>query len=106
MVCQTKDYKTGICLFAKHRVLMRKGKNTGWLGIRTMYSSEATYLPADYCFSELAIQSEEKKTAEFSCQRAHTLTVGVRSKTDIFTLYSAALYCRLIRLYIISYTVC
>ena len=87
MVCQTKDYKTGICLFAKHRVLMRKGKNTGWLGIRTMCSSEATYLPADYCFSELAIQSEGKKTAEFSCQRAHTLTVLELDLRLIFLLF-------------------
>ena len=28
---------------------------TGWLGITIMYPNEATYLPADCCFSELAI---------------------------------------------------
>ena len=28
---------------------------TGWLGIRIMYLSEGTCLPADFCFSELAI---------------------------------------------------
>ena len=26
---------------------------TGWLGIRIMYLSGATFIPEDYCFSEL-----------------------------------------------------
>ena len=51
---QTKDYKIGMCCFsAKHTALQRA--KTGWLGIRIMCPSGATCLPADYCFSELAL---------------------------------------------------
>ena len=52
---QIKDYKLGICCFsAKHAALRRKS-NTGQLGIRIMCPSGATRLPADCCFSELAL---------------------------------------------------
>ena len=52
---QTKDYKIGICCFsAKHTALRRKTK-TGWLGIRIICLIGATCLPADCCFSELAL---------------------------------------------------
>ena len=44
---QTKDYKIGICIKEK--------KQTGWLGIIIMCPSGATCLPANYCFSELAL---------------------------------------------------
>jgi hypothetical protein len=51
---QTKDYKIGFCCFsAKHAALRSKSKD--WLGIRIMCPSEATCLPADCCFSELAL---------------------------------------------------
>ena len=47
------DYEFSICCFsAKHAALRRK---TGWLGIRIMCPSGATHLPADCCFSELAL---------------------------------------------------
>jgi len=50
---QTKDCKIGICCFsAKHAALRRK---TGCLGIRIMYPSGATCLPADCHFSELGL---------------------------------------------------
>jgi hypothetical protein len=39
---------------AKHAALRRKS-NAGWLGIRIMCPSGATCLPADCCFSELAL---------------------------------------------------
>ena len=46
---QTKDYNIGICCFsAKHAALRRKSKD--WL-----CPSGATCLPADCCFSELAL---------------------------------------------------
>ena len=52
---QTKDYKIGICCFsAKHAALKRRAK-TGWLGIRIMYQSGVTLLPAGCCISELAL---------------------------------------------------
>ena len=51
---QTKEYKIGICCFsAKHAALRRKSKD--WLEIRIMCPSGATCLPADCCFSELAL---------------------------------------------------
>jgi hypothetical protein len=50
---QTKDYKIGICCFsAKHAALR---SNSGGLGIRIMCPSEATCLPTDCYFSELAL---------------------------------------------------
>jgi hypothetical protein len=52
---QTKDYEIGICFFsAKHAPLRRKSK-IGWLGIIIMCPSEATCLPADGYFNELAL---------------------------------------------------
>jgi hypothetical protein len=52
---QTKDYTIGIyCFFAKHAALRRKSKD-GLLGIRIMLQSWTTCLPADCCFSELAL---------------------------------------------------
>jgi len=53
---QTKDYKTGICFFSfKHAALKSKIAKTGWLGIRIMCQSALACLPADCCFSELAL---------------------------------------------------
>ena len=50
---QTKDYKIGFCCFsAKHAAERVKA---GWLGIKIMCPSGATCLPADCCFSELAL---------------------------------------------------
>jgi hypothetical protein len=47
---QTKDFKIGICcFFAKYAALRRKSKH------RIMCPSGATCLPADCCFSELAL---------------------------------------------------
>jgi hypothetical protein len=43
---QTKDYKIGICCFSA---------KTDWFIIRIMCPSGATCLPADCCFSELAL---------------------------------------------------
>ena len=52
---QTKDYKIGICCFsAKYAALRRKSKD-GWLGMRIMCPNGVTFLPADCCFSELAL---------------------------------------------------
>ena len=54
---QTKDYKIGICCFSAKHAAFNLGERakTGWLGIRIMCPSGATYLPADCCFSELAL---------------------------------------------------
>jgi hypothetical protein len=50
---QTNDYKIGICCFsAKHASLKRKSKD--WLALNQDNVSE-TCLPADCCFSELAL---------------------------------------------------
>ena len=50
-----KDYTIYIvCLFAKHAALRCKTK-TGWLEVRKMCTSEATCLPADCCFIEVAL---------------------------------------------------
>ena len=52
---QTKDYKIGFCCFsAKHAALRRKRK-TGCFGITILCPSGAICLPADCCFSELAL---------------------------------------------------
>ena len=51
-VCQTKDYIIGICCFSTKQGV--KAKN-GWLGIRIICASGATCLPADCCFSEIAL---------------------------------------------------
>ena len=52
---KTKDYKIGICCFsAKHAALRRKSKD--WLARnQNKCPSGATCLPADCCFSELAL---------------------------------------------------
>ena len=53
---QTKDYKIGIYYFsAKHLPALNRRAMTGWLGIGVMCPSGATSLPADCCFSELAL---------------------------------------------------
>ena len=46
---QIKDYENVICCFSAFR------RKTGYLGIRIMYTSEATCLSAINCFSELAL---------------------------------------------------
>ena len=51
---QTKDYKFGICCFSgKHAALRRKGNGQRLVGI--MCPSRVTCLPADCCFSKLAL---------------------------------------------------
>jgi hypothetical protein len=54
---KTKDYEIGICCFSAKHAAFNLGERakTGWLGIRIMCPSGATYLPADCCFSELAL---------------------------------------------------
>ena len=51
----TKDYEIGICCFSsEHAALRRKSKD--WLAWnRDNVPSGATCLPADCCFSELAL---------------------------------------------------
>ena len=50
---QTKDYKiVASPLSTQH---LGEREMTGWLGIRIMCPSGATCLPADCCFSELAL---------------------------------------------------
>ena len=52
---QTKDYKIGIwCFSAKHTPLQEKEQRL--VRIRIMCPSGATFLPADCCFSELALK--------------------------------------------------
>ena len=54
---QTKDHEIGICCFStKHSALGVKSKN-GWLEVRIMCSSGVICIPADCCFSELALLS-------------------------------------------------
>jgi hypothetical protein len=50
---QTKDYEIGISPLSTQQQGERA--NTGWLGIRIMCPSGVTCLPADCCFSELAL---------------------------------------------------
>ena len=50
---QTKDYKIGICCFYTKHVALRR--RTSWLVIRIMCQSGTMCLPADCCFSELAL---------------------------------------------------
>ena len=52
---QTKDYKIGSCCFSAKHALLRRREKTGWLGIRIMCQIGTTCLPADRCFSELAL---------------------------------------------------
>ena len=69
---QTTNYKIGICCFsAKHIALRRK---TSLLGIRIMCPSGATCLPADCCFSELALLKTQLSLMErvygvYSCTK-------------------------------------
>lgn len=39
----------------KHTALRNKSKYTGWFGMRIMYPSDGTPLPADWCFGNLAL---------------------------------------------------
>ena len=52
LYCQTKDYIIGICCFSTKKGVKAQ---TGWLGIRIIFASGATYLPADCCFSEITL---------------------------------------------------
>jgi hypothetical protein len=72
--CQTKDYKIGICCFSAKHSALRRAK-TGWLGIRIMCSSGATCLPANCCFSELAL---------LKCNKAD-LTIIMSLKINLFS---------------------
>ena len=45
----------GICCFSANHAALRERAKTGWLGIRIRCPSGATSLPADCCFSELAL---------------------------------------------------
>ena len=68
---QTKDYKIGICCFtAKYAALRRK---TGLLGIIIMCPSGTTCLPADGCFSELALL--KPNSACFICKQSVSLVL-------------------------------
>ena len=53
---QTKDYEISICCFSAKHTALRERAKTGTLGIRIMCLSGATCLPADCCFSELALK--------------------------------------------------
>ena len=50
---EIKDYGIGVCCFSATHVALRR--KTGWLRIKIMCPSGATCLPADCCFSELAL---------------------------------------------------
>ena len=52
---QTKDYEICICCFPNKHPAIRVRAKTGWIGIRIMRPSGEAYLPADSCFSELAL---------------------------------------------------
>jgi len=52
---QTKDYEIDICCLSARYAALGKRAKTAWLGIRIMCPSGATCLPADCCFSELAL---------------------------------------------------
>jgi hypothetical protein len=43
------------CEYKRSECNEEERAKTGWLGIRIMYPSGATRVPADYCFSELAL---------------------------------------------------
>ena len=82
---KAKDYK--LVFVASPLSTQHSGKRatTGWLGIRIMFPSEATYLAADWCLSELALQksnsacwSRTRRTSssshwKFTCSR-HDMT--------------------------------
>jgi hypothetical protein len=52
---QSKDYEIGICCFSAKQAVLRRKSKTGWLRIRILCLTGATYLSADCCFSELAL---------------------------------------------------
>ena len=52
---QNKDYEIGICCKSVKHAALRKTRKTGWLGIGIMCPSGVTCLPANRCFSELAL---------------------------------------------------
>jgi len=65
---QTKDYKIGIYCFSAEQGERAK---TNWLGIRIMYLSGATCLPADFCFSEVALQKPTKRVGLVQTRYRH-----------------------------------
>ena len=56
---KTKHYTIGICSISTKgtEVRSRVRSSSGWPGIRIMCPSGVTYLPAYYCFGELALGS-------------------------------------------------
>ena len=52
---QTKDYKLVFVVSPLNTQHKGARAKTGWLGIRIMCQSGATCLPADCCYSELAL---------------------------------------------------
>ena len=52
---QTKDYKIGICASPLSTQHYGERAKIGWFGIRIMCPNGVTFLPADCCFSELAL---------------------------------------------------
>ena len=51
----TKDYNNGICCFYAKHAALRDKTNADWLGIGVMCPSGAICIPADCCFSDLAL---------------------------------------------------
>ena len=52
---QTKDFAIGICSFPLSTQHLGERAKSGRLGFRIMCPSGMTCLPADFCFSELAL---------------------------------------------------
>ena len=52
---QTKDYENVFCCFYANHAALRHKTNTDWLGIGVMCPSGAICIPADCCFSDLAL---------------------------------------------------
>ena len=52
---QTKYFKIDICCFSGKHTLLKRKKQTDWLGIMIKCPSGATYLPEDCCFNDLAL---------------------------------------------------
>jgi hypothetical protein len=54
---QSEDYEIGMCCFSVKLNTQHSGvrTKTGLLGIRIIYPSGTTCLPAECCFSELAL---------------------------------------------------
>jgi hypothetical protein len=55
----TTVYKIGICSFSAKNAPLRR--QAGWLGIRIMCPSGATYLTAGCCFNELALATSNSE---------------------------------------------